>query len=108
MPCIQITTAKPITAAQEQAVKAELGKAIELLPRKSEKWLMCVFRWFQGEQADAALVEVDVFGTLEKEPCDALTVAIMKIMEAELSIAPDKLYIKYAATPFWGWNGKNF
>ena len=96
MPCIQITTAKPITAAQEQAVKAELGKAIELLPRKSEKWLMCVFRsdasvWFQGEQADAALVEVDVFGTLEKEPCDALTVAIMKIMEAELSIAPDKL-----------------
>ena len=97
MPCIQITTAKPITAAQEQAVKAELGKAIELLPRKSEKWLMCVFRsdasvWFQGEQADAALVEVDVFGTLEKEPCDALTVAIMKIMEAELSIAPDKLY----------------
>jgi hypothetical protein len=108
MPCIQITTAKPITAAQEQAVKA-----IELLPRKSEKWLMCVFRsdasvWFRGEQADAALVEVDVFGTLEKEPCDALTVAIMKIMEAELSIAPDKLYIKYAATPFWGWNGKNF
>ena len=111
MPCIQITTAKPITAAQEQAVKAELGKAIELLPRKSEKWLMCVFRsdasvWFRGEQADAALVEVDVFGTLEKEPRDALT--IMKIMEAELSIAPDKLYIKYAATPFWGWNGKNF
>ena len=32
----------------------------------------------------------------------------MKIMEAELSIAPDKLYIKYAATPFWGWNGRIF
>lgn len=72
MPCIQITTAKPITAAQEQAVKAELGKAIELLPRKSEKWLCACSAQtlpsgFQGEQADAALVEVDVFGTLEKD-----------------------------------------
>lgn len=113
MPCIQITTAKPLTAEQEQTIKSRLGKAIELLPRKSEKWLMCIFRptaaiWFQGAAVDAAFVEVDVFGTLEKEPCDALTVAITQIFEQELRIASDRLYIKYATTPYWGWNGKNF
>lgn len=113
MPCIQITTNKTITKEKECILKARLGEAIAILPRKSEQWLMCVFRsdcdmWFQGSQGDMALVEVDVFGKLDHEPCSALTAALTEILEQELGIAGDKSYIKYSATPEWGWNGKNF
>lgn len=113
MPCIQITTAKPISDAQEECLKSALGKVIEQLPKKSEKWLMCIFRsdasiWFQGIQSNAALVEIDVFGSLEKNTCASLTAELTKIIQTKLSIAPESLYIKYTSTPFWGWNGKNF
>lgn len=113
MPCIQLTTNKKITAKQQEEMKAQFGQAIELIPRKTEKWLMCIFRpecgmWFQGQAEDLAFLEVDVFGTLDREPCCALTEVLTKIVGAELEIPADRIYIKYAQTPNWGWSGKNF
>lgn len=113
MPCIQVTTNKKMTLEDQERMKARFGKAIELLPRKSEKWLMCIFRpessmWFHGEQPDMAFLEVDVFGTLDQNCCSALTEELMSIVNSELHIASDQIYIKYSETPNWGWAGKNF
>lgn len=113
MPCIQVTTNKELPAEKQEQMKIRFGKAIELLPRKSEKWLMCIFRpkcgvWFHGESGDAAFLEVDVFGALDREACNALTKELMAIASSELDIAEDQIYIKYSETPNWGWAGKNF
>lgn len=113
MPCIQIKTNKPISSEKQAAIKEKLGKAIEVIPRKSEKWLMCIFHpecgmWFQGRQSDLAFVEVGIFGQPEKEACDALTGEIMGIIGEQLNIEPDHIYVQYVMTPYWGWNGKNF
>lgn len=37
-----------------------------------------------------------------------MTEEITKIFGDVLGIAPDHMYIKYSATPDWGWNGGNF
>jgi len=113
MPCIQLTTNRPISSEKQERLKSQFGKAIELLPRKSEKWLMCIFRpecdmYFQGQRGDLAFLEVDVFGQLDHEPCEALTKELMQIVHAEMDIEQDKIYVKYSVTPNWGWNGKNF
>ena len=113
MPCIQLSTSAKLSNDKQEALKKQFGKAIELLPRKSEKWLMCVFRpdtdiFFQGERGDIAFLEVDVFGTLDREACDALTVRLMEIVNTELGISQEKIYIKFGQTPIWGWNGNNF
>ena len=42
MPFININTNVSVSKAQETAVKTRLGKAIELIPGKSESWLWSV------------------------------------------------------------------
>ena len=44
MPCIQTKVSVKMTEQQEKTIKTELGKAISLIPGKSENWLMLTFR----------------------------------------------------------------
>ena len=95
MPFINVKTNIPVSENAQEALKTRLGQAIEAIPGKSEAWLMvgvepeCAL-WFQGTDAPAALVEVSVYGG------------------AEPDIDPARVYVKYAETPNWGWNGGNF
>ena len=41
MPCIQTTTSVSVSDAQKTALKERFGKAIEIFPGKTERWLMC-------------------------------------------------------------------
>ena len=95
MPFIDTKTTVKITDEKRDAIKSLLGKAIELIPGKTEKWLMLSFEdgikmYFNGDDsADTAYIEVKIFGKV-------------------LSLAPDKIYIKYEECFHWGWNGTNF
>ena len=99
MPFINVKTNIPVSENAQEALKTRLGQAIEAIPGKSEAWLMvgvepeCAL-WFQGTDAPAALVEVSVYGGAEPD--------------AVLDIDPARVYVKYAETPNWGWNGGNF
>ena len=114
MPYINAHVSVSLEKEKEIRVKEGLGKAIELIPGKTEKWLMVEFQdnchlYFRGLQdAPLAFVEVKVFGEPEPDGCDALTGAICDIFAKELSIAPDHVYVKYESTVLWGWNGGNF
>lgn len=113
MPCIQMFTSKPLPEQQQESLKQKFGKAIEQIPGKTEKWLMCIFHskseiWFRGEQGDHAFLEVGIYGQPSKESCDSLTKVLMDIVSSSLKIEEDHIYIKYSMTPYWGWNGKNF
>ena len=113
MPCIQLFTNQSVDIDKQEVLKADFGKAIEAIPGKTEKWLMCVFcpacgMWFQGEQKDAVYMEVSLYGQAEGEVCNQLTEQLAQIIHKELGVQFENIYIKYSMTPYWGWNGSNF
>jgi phenylpyruvate tautomerase PptA (4-oxalocrotonate tautomerase family) len=114
MPFIQTKVSIKITEKTEKAIKAELGKAIEIFPGKSENWLMLSFEdccrlYFQGKNDQPiAFVEVKLFGKATDEEYSKMTATITDILKRRLDISPDHIYIKYEEVANWGWNGKNF
>lgn len=114
MPFIDVKTSVSIAKEQELELKARLGKAIALIPGKSESWLMTGFcdnyhMYFRGDQSKPlAFVEVKVFGKENPAAFDALTAEITKILGEVLGIPGDCVYVKYEAVSSWGWNGNNF
>lgn len=114
MPCIQTKVNVKIPKDKETAIKTKFGKAIELLPGKSESWLMLSFEdecdlYFKGKNDEGmAFVEVKLFGKANDAAYDKLTAAITKILNEELNISPANIYVKYEETEHWGWNGSNF
>ena len=114
MPFIDAKVSVPITNEQEVELKSRLGQAISLIPGKSESWLMTGFEdnyhlYFRGDNsAPMAYIEVRIIGGPDKAAFSKMTAEITKIFNEVLGIAPDHMYIKYSATPDWGWNGGNF
>ena len=114
MPFINSKVNIKILPEQETQLKTKLGKAIELIPGKSESWLMLAFEddcklYFKGEKSyKIAYVEVKVFGAEDKVAFEKMTASICEIYNEVLGIAPDKIYVKYETVSNWGWNGKNF
>lgn len=113
MPMIQTRVNRPIAPETEKALAKKLGKAIELLG-KSEQWLMLEFAdncrlYFQGESdRPMAYVEVKLLGKAAPEQYQRMTAEICRVMQEELSISPDCVYVYYGETAHWGWNGGNF
>ncbi len=114
MPFIRTHFTGTITPAQEAALKEGFGKAIALLPGKTQRWLMVEFAdncriWFQGgNEAPLAMVEVSVFGSSTDAAYEKLTAEITRLLTGELNLKPENIYVKYAETSHWGWNGGNF
>jgi hypothetical protein len=114
MPYIQTKTNVTITPQKEAVLKAKLGEAIAAIPGKSESWLMCEFAdqcrlWFQGDNSNPiAYVEVKIFGKADPASYEKLTGLICGILEEELEIAKNRIYVKYEEIDHWGWNGTNF
>ena len=114
MPFIDSKVSVKITEEQEKELKTRLGQAISLIPGKSESWLMTGFEddyhlYFRGDNSEPiAYIEVRLFGGPNKAAFQKMTEEITRIYGEVLGIAPDHMYIKYSATPDWGWNGGNF
>ena len=114
MPFIDSKVSVKVTKEQEVELKSRLGKAISLIPGKSEQWLMTGFQdeyhlYFRGDDSQPmAFIEVRLFGEPDKKAFSRMTTEITKIFGEVLGIAPDHMYIKYSATMDWGWNGGNF
>ena len=78
MPFINVRTNTAVSDTAEQAMKRQLGQAIEALPGKSEAWLMVNFEpearlWFAGSDDAAAMVEVSAYGSVADDAADSLT-----------------------------------
>ena len=115
MPVIHTHVSVPTTKEQRDTLKSLYGQAIPAVPGKSEGWLMCIFEdnlpmYFGGDDsAPVAYVEVNVFGSsVPKSAWEKPTPAIMGALGDTLQIPADRTYIRYTATPDWGWNGGNF
>lgn len=114
MPMISTKTTTKITAEQELILKEKLGKAIEILPGKTETWLMLGFEencrlWFRGDNSKPlAYVEVSALGKISPDSAEKLTAEICDILKTVLGIEGDGVYVKYEETDKWGFDGGNF
>jgi phenylpyruvate tautomerase PptA (4-oxalocrotonate tautomerase family) len=114
MPYISTKTTVTVNQEKREVIKKKLGKAIELIPGKSESWLMLSFEdnnsmYFKGSnEKPLAFVEVKLFGKASPDAYGKLTGAITDILGEELSIKPDCIYVTYEEVSIWGWNGNNF
>lgn len=114
MPFINSKISVKITKEQEEALKEKLGKAISILPGKSENWLMVGFEdgyrlYFKGQAYEKlAFIEVKIFGSSPRSALEMLTTEICRIFGQVLDIPADHIYVKYEEVENWGWNGGNF
>ena len=113
MPFIDVKTNKQVLATDEIKLKEELGRAISILPGKSERWLMLEIKdscrmYFHGDDAPCAMVQVQVFGKIDPAACENLTAEVCRIMQDVLEIPKDSTYVKYEEVSLWGWNSQNF
>lgn len=107
MPFIDVRTDKTISTEQENALKAELGSAIALIPGKSEDSLMVQFTdncrmWFGGKQENAAMVNVMLYGSAEKASYRAFSDRVIPAIESTLGVG--RVYLKFEEVPNWFWN----
>ena len=113
MPYIDVTTNISLDKEEIDALKADLGDAISLIPGKSESWLMINIRdgaelFFQGSGDKAAMFDVSIFGSADGGAYDVLTKRLCAISADKLGVPADRTYVKYSEYTHWGWNGMNF
>ncbi|MFA9466023.1 MAG: phenylpyruvate tautomerase MIF-related protein [Velocimicrobium sp.] len=114
MPFINSKISIKISKEEEITLKNRLGRAIALIPGKSESWLMVDFEddcklYFKGQEYEKIVfVEVKIFGDASKQALSSLTTEICNIYNEELLVDKDKIYVKYELVENWGWNGNNF
>lgn len=113
MPFIETKATRKIGEAEATALREKLGRAIEIIPGKTDKWLMLSFQGetpmaFSGTAGDAAMVDVSILGHADDAVYAALTSEICNTVSEVLSISKDRIYVKYSEFERWGWNGINF
>lgn len=114
MPFIDAKFNVRLTEEKEIALKTRLGEAISGFPGKNEYWLMIRFddncrMWFRGyNNFPIAMVKIELYGSADEETCSAMTASVCQILGEELDISADHVYVEYAFTDRWGWNGENF
>ena len=114
MPYINLKTTVKVSDEKCEKVKTAFGKAIECFPGKSESYLMVGIEggaklWFRGDASeDTAIVDVELLGAVNSAASENMTKEICSILQNELGISPERVYVKYTGYNDWGWNNRNF
>lgn len=114
MPFIDCKLNFKITKEQKDGIKTKLGKAIEMIPGKSESWLMIGFiddytLYFKGNDNEkTAFIDIKIFGSASEDSYLKLTKEICTIFYEVIGIKSERVYITYSEINNWGWNGGNF
>nr|MCR4591522.1 hypothetical protein [Lachnospiraceae bacterium] len=79
MPFIETKTNVTVTKEKEKELKERLGKAISIIPGKSESWLMLAIEgdvpmYFRGDDSEpTAFIEVKIFGDASRDVYSSMT-----------------------------------
>jgi len=111
MPFIKVKISCPISPKQESELKSGMGKAIELVPGKSEEYLLLEFEdncrlWLRGKNDEPiAYIEAAIFGNEAHYGYDSFTAETTNLFAKVLNIRPDHIYIKYEDIIAWSAQG---
>ena len=112
MPFIKAKVSCPVTNEQEKKLKARIGKAIGLVPGKTEAYLLLEFEqnchlWLRGGNAEpVAYIEAAVFGNEGHAGYPAFTAEVTNAFHDVLGIEPENCYIKYEDIIAWAAAGQ--
>lgn len=113
MPFIDSKISMKLSEKKKDALKDAYGKSISIL-NKPEEFLMVGIEdgydlYMAGAKLElGAYVSVSLFGDGTAEQYENMTQGICRIMEAELGIPANCVYVTYHGIHNWGWNGTNF
>ena len=113
MPMIEAKVTMQLPSEKRDILKSEFGKAVSIIG-KPESYLMINLidnqdLYFGGNKLDkGAYVEVKVLGSVDGEASDKMTAKVCEILEKELGIPGNAVYVTYHPVKDWGWNGSNF
>lgn len=107
MPFIDVRANCPVTGEQETLLKAGLGKAISLIPGKSESSLMVQIApecrmWFGGSEAGPiVMAKVSIYGTAAEGSFEKFGEAAVALFRQVLGA--EHVYVKLDETIDWAW-----
>lgn len=113
MPMIEAKVTMELPAEKRNALKTEFGKAISIMG-KPENYLMINLMekqdlYFGGNKLEkGAYVEIKVLGNVDSAKSGKMTAKVCEILQQQLDIPGDAVYVSYFGTANWGWNGNNF
>ena len=116
MPLIQLNTSCDLaTKERRETLAKELSKLAAACIGKPEQYVMaCVndnlAMTMSGESTAAALVSVKSIGGLSKQVNQELAAEICKMLQEELGIADECIYLTFEELPatHWGWKADTF
>ena len=114
MPYIETKTSASVSGEQLTALKEMFAEVIEIIPGKSEEWLMlntvgdCNMSFRGDMDTPCAMIKVEIFGKAKDEEYDRLTEEICARASKILGIPADRIYVRYEECFRWGYNGFNF
>jgi phenylpyruvate tautomerase len=114
MPYLKIQTNQTISADQAQDLISKASQLVANELGKPEKYVMVALAppvpmLFAGSHAPTAYLELKSIG-LPSSQTGQLSQALCALMENELAISKERIYIEFAdaARAMWGWNGSTF
>ena len=114
MPYIEAKFSCKLDENKISDLKTAFGKAIELIPGKSENWLMVNIEdgkniFFKGNRdEESAFISVSIFGSASNSAYSDLTAELCKVVLEITGVPASRTYITYSEFDKWGWNGSNF
>ena len=116
MPLIQLDTSCEIAGAEKkEALAQQLSRIAAECIGKPERYVMALVQdratmTMAGASGPAALVTVKSIGGLTRAVNQTLSEKIGPLLQQELDIAPDRVYLNFEELPgtHWGWNGSTF
>ena len=114
MPYLKLRTNTSISQEQSPELLTRLSRQLATETGKSESYVMVDLEsdremLFSGDQEPLAYVECKSIG-LSAEQAKSLSASISLILENQLQIKAERVYIEFSNCPaeYWGWNGSTF
>ena len=114
MPYCELKSTVKLTGKQKEDLGHALAGVIELIPGKSEHWVMATLEddvdmMFAGtNESPCALLTVKTFGELTNEQYDMLSKQFCEVLQNTTGVPTDRIYVIYEPILHWGWNNENF
>jgi len=114
MPYLKIQSNQPVDATNAAALIKRASKIVAQQLNKPENYVMVALEppvpmVFAGDDTPTVFMELKSIGLSEAQT-PALSAALCKLVQDELGVGTDRVYIEFADAPrkMWGWNGATF
>lgn len=114
MPYLKLNTNITLDQDQREPLMRRLSSLLAKETGKPERYVMVELVdggniMFAASDAPLAYLECKSIG-LSASQAKALSAAISELLDSDLSLSADRVYIEFSHCPaeFWGWNGSTF